>query len=117
MLKRFIGLPYLWGGVSTFGVMIARAIPRCCRRRGVMLPRDAGPQARSSVVVTVSKESLQPGDLLYFGESENKITHTGMYIGNGQFINATAWQKPVVQVCDLSDPHWTKLLVACRRLK
>ena len=45
------------------------------------------------------------------------ITHTGMYIGAGKFINATTWIRPVVQICDLSDAHWTRLLVACRRLK
>jgi hypothetical protein len=40
-----------------------------------------------------------------------------MYIGGGQFINATTWSHPVVQICDLGDPHWSNLLVACRRLK
>jgi hypothetical protein len=40
-----------------------------------------------------------------------------MYIGEGKFVNATTWIRPVVQVCDLGDPHWARLLVACRRLK
>jgi hypothetical protein len=40
-----------------------------------------------------------------------------MYIGQGQFINATTWSRPEVQICNLGDPHWSRLLVACRRLK
>ena len=115
--KRFIGLPYLWGGASSFGYDCSGYMQMLCRRRGAALPRDAGPQALWSGVVEVSKDELQPGDLLYFGPSEKRITHTGMYIGNGQFINATAYQKPMIQICDLGDPHWTNLLVASRRLK
>jgi cell wall-associated NlpC family hydrolase len=40
-----------------------------------------------------------------------------MYIGNGEFIHATAHDHPVIQVSQLADPHWTKLLVATRRVK
>ena len=60
---------------------------------------------------------LPYGDLLYFGPSEQKITHTGMYVGAGRFINATAHLKPVVQISDLADPHWQPIFVAARRLK
>ncbi len=115
--KRFIGLPYLWGGVSTFGYDCSGFTQMLCRRRGYLLPRDADLQANWGGVKPVDKADLQPGDLLYFGPSPDKITHTGMYIGNGQFINATAWQHPIVQICDLGDSHWTRLLVAARRIK
>jgi gamma-D-glutamyl-L-lysine dipeptidyl-peptidase len=115
--KRFVGLPYLWGGTSTFGYDCSGYTQMLYRRLGVLLPRDAGPQANWRGVEPVDKDRLQPGDLLYFGASEQKITHTGMYVGSGQFINATAHLKPMVQICELNDPRWTKLLVACRRLK
>jgi cell wall-associated NlpC family hydrolase len=88
-----------------------------CRRRGYSLPRDAGQQANWEGVKPVEKADLQPGDLLYFGSSAKHITHTGMYIGNGRFINATAYEHPMVQICNLADEHWTKLLVAARRIK
>ena len=82
------------------------------------MPRDAQPQAEWSGVAPVPrKEDLQPGDLLYFGNSAKKITHTGMYMGSGKFINATTHQTPLVRIDDLNDPHWTKLLVAMRRVK
>ena len=115
--KRFLGLPYLWGGVSTFGYDCSGFTQMLCRRRGFSLPRDAGPQANWTGMKPVTRDELQPGDLLYFGASPEKITHTGVYLGNGQFINATAYLKPAVQICRLDDEHWTKLLVASRRIQ
>ena len=87
------------------------------RRRGVSMPRDAQPQAEWSGVIAVARPNLQPGDLLYFGSSEKRITHTGVYLGGGQFINATTHETPMVRIDNLDDPHWTRLLVAMRRVK
>jgi cell wall-associated NlpC family hydrolase len=81
------------------------------------IPRDADVQAAWQGVAPVKREDLKPGDLLFFGSAADHITHTGMYIGEGKFINATTWIRPAVRICDLSDPHWTGLLAACRRLK
>lgn len=115
--KRFVGLPYLWGGTSTYGYDCSGFTQMLCRRRGYTIPRDAGPQAQWEGAKAIEKTDLQPGDLLYFGSSPQHITHTGMYIGNGRFINATAHQHPIVQIDNLSEEHWTKLLVAATRIK
>ncbi len=115
--KRFVGLPYLWGGTSTFGYDCSGFTQMLYRRLGVLVPRDADQQAAWSGLTPIPRAELQPGDLLYFGPSQNKITHTGMYIGDGEFINATAHDRPVVQICKLSDEHWTRIFVAARRLK
>jgi gamma-D-glutamyl-L-lysine dipeptidyl-peptidase len=115
--KRFLGLPYTWGGTSSFGYDCSGFTQMLSRRRGLHLPRDAQPQAEWSGVAPVKREDIQPGDLLYFGSSENHITHTGMYIGDGRFIDATTYQTPVIRIDNLEDPHWTRLLVAIRRVK
>jgi len=115
--RRFLGLPYTWGGTSSFGYDRSGFTQMLCRRRGIAIPRDADLQAAWKGAVPVSREDLKPGDLLFFGSAADHITHTGMYIGERQFINVTTWIHPVTQICDLGDPHWTRLLVACRRLK
>jgi SH3-like domain-containing protein len=115
--KRFLGLPYTWGGTSSFGYDCSGFAQMLCRRRGVNMPRDAQPQADWSGVVTVERPDLQPGDLLYFGSSPKKITHTGIYIGDGKFINATTHETPSVRIDNLDDPYWTRILVAMRRVK
>jgi SH3-like domain-containing protein len=115
--KHFLGLPYTWGGTSSFGYDCSGFAQMLCRRRGVNMPRDAQPQAEWNGVAPVERAGLRPGDLLYFGSSEKKITHTGVYLGDGKFINATTHLTPMVRIDRLDDPHWTKLLVACRRVK
>ena len=115
--KRFLGLPYTWGGTSSYGYDCSGFVQMLERQRGVPMPRDAQPQAEWSGVAPVSRADLEPGDLLYFGSSEKHITHTGMYLGEGKFIDATTYQTPMVRIDDLSDPHWVRLLVAARRVK
>jgi hypothetical protein len=115
--KRFLGLPYTWGGTSSYGYDCSGFMQMLCRRRGLHVPRDAQPQAEWSGVVPVKREDVRPGDLLYFGSSEKHITHTGMYIGEGKFIDATTFETPMIRIDNLEDPHWTRLMVAVRRVK
>ncbi len=115
--KRFVGLPYTWGGTSSFGYDCSGFTQMLCRRGGVGIPRDAKPQAHWEGMDKVEKSDLRPGDLLYFGASMDKISHTGFYLGNGEFIHSTANARPVLQISRLDEPHWTKLFVCARRWK
>jgi cell wall-associated NlpC family hydrolase len=117
LAHRFLGITYTWGGVSSFGFDCSGFTQMLERQRGIEMPRDADLQAAWSGVVPVKRADLQPGDLLFFGSSPAKITHTGMYIGNGKFIHDTTHGHPGVQISVLDDEPWTRLLVAARRVK
>jgi gamma-D-glutamyl-L-lysine dipeptidyl-peptidase len=117
LAKRFLGIPYLWGGRSSFGYDCSGFTQMLVRQRGVNMPRDADLQAAWNGVVVIDRKDLQTGDLLFFGSSTANITHTGMFIGNGEFIHDTTHDHPMVQISRLDDEPWTRILVACRRVK
>jgi cell wall-associated NlpC family hydrolase len=115
--RRFLGLTYLWGGRSSFGYDCSGFTQMLVRSRGVVMPRDADLQAVWTGVTAVDRKKLRAGDLLFFGSDTDHITHTGMFIGHGQFIHDTTYGHPGVQISRLGDQPWTHLLVACRRIK
>jgi cell wall-associated NlpC family hydrolase len=117
LAKRFLGLPYLWGGRSTFGYDCSGFTQMLLRSRGIRMPRNVGQQATWSGAIAVDRNDLRPGDLLFFGSSAKQITHTGVYIGDGQFIHDTSYGHPGVQISRLDDQPWTRLLVTCKRVK
>jgi cell wall-associated NlpC family hydrolase len=92
--RTFLGSPYLWGGTSTKGVDCSGFTKTIYFYGGVILARDASGQFRYGDEVNIEKpcESLLPGDLLYFGRERDgkiRITHTGMYIGDTEFIHSS----------------------------
>ncbi|HET9695343.1 MAG TPA: SH3 domain-containing C40 family peptidase [Terriglobales bacterium] len=117
LAKQFLGVTYTWGGTSSFGYDCSGFTQMIERQRGITMPRDADVQAAWTGSITVKREDLKAGDLLYFGSSAKDITHTGMYIGNGEFIHDTTHDHPMVQISRLADQPWTKLLVVARRVK
>jgi gamma-D-glutamyl-L-lysine dipeptidyl-peptidase len=112
---RFIGLPYLWGGVSAYGFDCSGFVQMLYKQMGVNLPRDGKPQAAWGGFVEVGRENLRPGDALYFGW-DKKISHAGIYLGNNLYISSTAHKNPTIQIADLRDPHWRDIYITARRL-
>jgi len=112
--KRFCGLPYRWGGTSSFGYDCSGFVQMLFRQAAVFLPRDSSVQAACDIGAFVSKNALEGGDALFFGQE--KINHVGLYLGDGKFIHAVASIEPaVIQVSCLSDPYWEKKYACARR--
>jgi len=87
--KKMLGSPYLWGGTSTKGIDCSGFTKTSYFSQGIMLARDASQQAHYGEQLDVTDFQFQPGDLLFFGRSKDRITHVGLYIGNDHFIHSS----------------------------
>jgi cell wall-associated NlpC family hydrolase len=112
---KFVGLPYTWGGVSTYGFDCSGFVQMLYEQMGILIPRDAGKQLKWAYLIKVTKPNLEPGDILYFGFN-GKVSHEAVYLGNGLIIHDTAYKNPIVQVSHLNDPYWQSIYITARRL-
>ncbi|HEY4459823.1 MAG TPA: NlpC/P60 family protein [Pseudonocardiaceae bacterium] len=78
-----IGVPYSWGGASPSGFDCSGLMLWAWAKAGISLPHSSSAQSTMGVYVPLSQ--LQPGDLIFFG---SPIHHVGMYVGNGDMIDA-----------------------------
>ena len=86
---QFVGNRYVWGGTSlTNGCDCSGFTQSVLKHFGISIPRVSRDQARSGVKVDSS--SMRPGDLIFYANRKGTINHVGMYIGNGQVVNAAS---------------------------
>jgi cell wall-associated NlpC family hydrolase len=111
--RRLLGVPYVWGGMTPLGLDCSGFVSLVYRLHGRTLPRDADLQFDDPTATPVDKADLQAGDLVFFGKKS--ISHVGMYLGEGRFINATTYKTPVVREDRLDDTHWAELYKGARR--
>ena len=86
--KQFIGNPYVWGGTSlTKGADCSGFVLSVFKKFGVKLSHSASAQSKEGTVISVSE--LQPGDLIFYGNSRGSINHVAIYTGNNQVVHAS----------------------------
>lgn len=108
----WLGTPYRYGGTTAAGIDCSGLVMNVYRQFGVRLPRTAREQYQ--VGQTVSWDQLLPGDRLYFSSNGRTIDHTGLYMGDGQFVHASG-RRGMVGIDSLADPTYWHMFVGAKR--
>lgn len=86
--KQFMGIQYVFGGASPSGFDCSGFTMYVFNKFGIDLPHSASGQA--GLGRAVSKSDLVPGDLVFFETYKPGISHVGIYIGSGNFLEASS---------------------------
>lgn len=111
--RRFLGIPYLWGGTDAQdGFDCSGLTMATYRLNGLKLPRTSRDQFCAGK--PVEKNQLRKGDLVFFATNGGKtISHVGLYIGDGKFIHAPRRGKDVC-ITSLSSRYYQKRYMGAR---
>ncbi len=106
----FLGVPYVYGGTDSNGFDCSGLAWRVFNDNGIPLPRTVS--AVESLGIAVDREDLQPGDLLIF----NNPKHTGIYLGDGDFIHCSSYLDRGVVITPLSHSNYSRRYSCARRV-
>ncbi len=109
--RTYLGYAYVWGGNQpSSGFDCSGFTQYVFSQFGKSLDRTSQAQAQEGT--PVSKSNLQPGDLVFFA-TDGPLSHVGIYIGSGEFINSASTH---VEIDDLTTGYWASVYETARRI-
>jgi len=109
---EYIGTPYVFGGISPGGFDCSGYVRYVFAHAGVSLPRTADEQYEMGR--PVSEGSLRTGDLVFFSTYDYGPSHVGIYLSDGNFINASSSRG--VAIDSLYSEYWGSCYIGARRI-
>lgn len=111
--KKFINIPYRFGGTSIFGIDCSGYVQKVYSMIGINLPRSAREQFREGQ--PVNKGELSIGDLVFFRTYAPFPSHVGIYLGDNLFIHASSKEKKVT-IDSITEPFYIKRFIGAKRV-
>jgi len=97
--RSLLGVRYRWAGSNENGVDCSGLVRYVFGALGVDLPHNAAQLSARGASVPADTAAMQPGDLIVFSpKKSNRISHVGIYMGNGTMLHASSYNKRVVEV-------------------
>jgi cell wall-associated NlpC family hydrolase len=115
---QLLGMPYRWGGdgnnTRVLGFDCSGFVTHVFQTSlGLTLPRTT--KAMSQIGEKITKQDLQPGDLVFFNTMRRAFSHVGIYLGNDRFIHAPRSGEEI-RIDNLYDSYWLRRFNGARRI-
>ena len=106
--KKFLDLPYTWGGRTSFGFDCSGFVQFLLRQIGILIPRDSKDQYTSDTFESIDLKDVRAGDVLFFGFDAEKIRHVVFCHDNQTFIHTSVREnKPYLRMSSVKDKEWS----------
>ena len=116
---KFVGVPYLWGGTTPFGIDCSGFVQLVHRFHLYNLPRNSRTQAADPRGVRVTRDQLRSGDLVFFGNGRDPdhdaVRHVGIALCPDSFIHSAGISGVAVTTFD--SPRYRDIYWGARRLR
>lgn len=111
--KSYLGVPYVWGGVSPSGFDCSGFTHYALLENDIIVPRTAADQYKMGT--WVPRSQLMPGDLVFFSTYKPGASHVGIYLGNNQFIQASSGRGQIT-ISDLNKNYYSNHYLGAKRI-
>ena len=113
---NFLGVPYKRGGNTEATGFDCSGFTRHIFENsiGLVLPRRADEQATTAGLLSINRQELKPGDLVFFNTMKRTFSHVGIYVGDDKFIHSPR-SGGEVRIEDMRESYWSRRFTGARR--